>query len=110
MGALIAGADHIQQETGANTMRIHHTGWDADHARGHSSQLGASDTELTIAKKGTMKVTKQKDGPDGDVFPYIPDTVDLGLTNYWGEPVTSIIASGVTESKFSDLDTLDDPK
>jgi hypothetical protein len=62
MGLFIKHVGHIMNETGASVMVVHHTGKDeAKGARGHSSLLGALDTELFISTEGKIATTKQRD-------------------------------------------------
>lgn len=75
MGAFIVHVGRIMEETGAGVLAIHHCGKDeARGMRGHSSLLGAVDTELEIVrpspdqKSATITITKQKDGEDGIHF------------------------------------------
>jgi hypothetical protein len=75
MGAFISIIGAMQEATGAAVMVVHHSGKDeAKGLRGHSSLLGAVDTELECQKtsseesterRGILSVTKQKDGEDG---------------------------------------------
>lgn len=72
MGKIIYAADLIKRMTGACVLIVHHSGKDATAgARGHSSLLGAVDTELELLSAErilTLQVTKQKDGEDGQKF------------------------------------------
>lgn len=62
MGAFIKNVGHIMAETGATVLVVHHTGKDeAKGARGHSSLLGALDTEMFISVEGKIATTKQRD-------------------------------------------------
>jgi hypothetical protein len=71
MGAFITSCGHLQDEFKAALMVIHHSGKDAAKGlRGHSSLLGAVDTELELLRfedqpRGVLTVSKQKDGEDG---------------------------------------------
>ncbi len=71
MGAFITACGHLQDEFRSALMVIHHSGKDAAKGlRGHSSLLGAVDTELELLRfddqpKGVLTVSKQKDGEDG---------------------------------------------
>lgn len=89
MGAFIAHVSRLQEALGGPTiMIVHHCGKDeARGLRGHSSLLGAVDTELEVVKLseddsahriGQMTVTKQKDGEDGFKLNYRLDLVELG--------------------------------
>jgi hypothetical protein len=65
-------------------MIIHHSGKDQEKGlRGHSSLLGAVDTELQIWRNetqmsGTIRVSKQKDGEDGREIGFRMVAVDIG--------------------------------
>jgi len=73
MGAFITAAGAIQQRYTCGLLVVHHAGKDATKGlRGHSSLLGAVDTELEIIRiegaqppKGILHISKQKDGEDG---------------------------------------------
>ena len=71
MGAFITSCGHLQQVFDAALLIIHHSGKDqAKGLRGHSSLLGAVDTELELLRfddqpRGVVHISKQKDGEDG---------------------------------------------
>jgi len=79
MGAFIHNTGRIQRMLGCSLMVVHHSGKDAlKGLRGHSSLLGAVDTQLELAKidatpnlasqvagSGILTVSKQKDGETG---------------------------------------------
>jgi RecA-family ATPase len=79
MGAFIHNAGRIQRMLGCAMMVLHHSGKDATKGlRGHSSLLGAVDTQLELMKidatpnpsspiagSGILTISKQKDGQDG---------------------------------------------
>jgi RecA-family ATPase len=79
MGAFIHNAGRIQRMLGCAMMVLHHSGKDATKGlRGHSSLLGAVDTQLELMKvdaqpnpaspiagTGVLTISKQKDGQDG---------------------------------------------
>ena len=88
MGAFIRQVGFIQEELNTAVMIVHHSGKDeARGQRGHSSLLGAVDTELevsrasnaTIERFGQLTVTKQKDGDDGFQIGYKMEVVPLGV-------------------------------
>jgi hypothetical protein len=92
MGAWITGVGNLQRMFNVALMVLHHSGKDvAKGLRGHSSLLGAVDTELEILRfdgqpKGILTLTKQKDGEDGGRFAFKVVTVstkstDLGLSD-----------------------------
>jgi hypothetical protein len=79
MGAFIHNAGRIQRMLGCAMMVLHHSGKDQTKGlRGHSSLLGAVDTQLELMKidatpnpsspiagSGILTISKQKDGQDG---------------------------------------------
>jgi len=73
MGAFITAAGAIQGRYECGLLVVHHAGKDATKGlRGHSSLLGAVDTELEIIRiegadppRGILHISKQKDGEDG---------------------------------------------
>jgi hypothetical protein len=73
MGAFITAAGAIQGKYECSLLVVHHAGKDTTKGlRGHSSLLGAVDTELEIIRiegaqppKGILHISKQKDGEDG---------------------------------------------
>ena len=81
MGAWITGVGNLQRMFNVALMVLHHSGKDvAKGLRGHSSLLGAVDTELEIIRfdgqpKGILTLTKQKDGEDGGRFAFKVVTV-----------------------------------
>lgn len=72
MGKVIFAADLIRRMTGACVLIVHHSGKDSSAgARGHSSLLGAVDTELELkSAEGilALTITKQKDGAEGQTY------------------------------------------
>ena len=94
MGAVIARCKRLQDATGATVLLVHHSGKDASRgARGWSGLRGAVDVEIEITRKGDdrlAKVTKQKDGEDGALFPFRLLSVDLGQDSD-GVPLTSCV-------------------
>jgi hypothetical protein len=89
MGSFISNCGRLQEATGAALLVVHHSGKDASLGlRGHSSFLGAVDTQIEITRhtdqmSGTLKVTKQKDGKDGVEIHFSMETVNFD------EPTTS---------------------
>ena len=68
MGLLIAAAVEIRRVTNATVLLVHHPGKDLRKgSRGHSSLLGALDTEVLLVKKNgvlTLTCKKQKDAEE----------------------------------------------
>ncbi len=104
MGALIVGADMVRLGTGAVVVLVHHMGKDETRgARGHSSLKAALDTEIEVTAKDGIHVatvTKQRDLPSGDAFPFKLRPVELGHDED-DDPVTSCIVEP-TEQAPSD--------
>lgn len=73
---------------------VHHSGKDAARgARGWSGLRAASDGELEVSRDGdlrVLKVTKSKDGRDGDLFPFRLMVVPVGL-DIDGDELTSCV-------------------
>jgi hypothetical protein len=82
MGQFVINCDQMRQQTGAHVCVLHHLGKDQSRgARGHSLLKAALDTELTVTKTGrvgVIEVTKQRDHPDGEIFGFASEVVDLG--------------------------------
>jgi hypothetical protein len=81
MGAFIHNAGRLQRKLNCALMVLHHIGKDATKGlRGHSSLLGAVDTQLELQKlvtddhkegvagQGILTISKQKDGQDNLKF------------------------------------------
>jgi hypothetical protein len=113
MGAFITACGRIQQIVqGAGLMILHHSGKDATKGlRGHSSLLGAVDTELELLRfedsmKGIVTISKQKDGADNDRIGFEMVTVELPAPQgslQIGEPQTSL---AVNPSELGQFDAL----
>jgi hypothetical protein len=100
MGAFISSCGRIQSIVqDCALMILHHSGKDATKGlRGHSSLLGAVDTELELIRfedsmKGIIRTAKQKDGEDGTRIGFEMVSVELkppaGSLEI-GEPITSL--------------------
>jgi len=90
MGAFIHNAGRLQRKLNCALMVLHHSGKDATKGlRGHSSLLGAVDTQLELQKleqevkqdgvagKGVITVSKQKDGQDNIKFGFEMILIDI---------------------------------
>ena len=68
MGLLVAAVDEIRRVTGATVLLVHHPGKDPRKgSRGHSSLLGAVDTEILLRMDNgvlTLTCKKQKDAEE----------------------------------------------
>lgn len=113
MGAFITACGRIQEIVqGAGLMILHHSGKDATKGlRGHSSLLGAVDTELELLRfedsmKGIVTISKQKDGADNDRIGFEMVTVELPApqgTLQIGEPQTSLAVQPCELGQFDAL-------
>ena len=100
MGAFITSCGHIQKIIqDCALMILHHSGKDATKGlRGHSSLLGAVDTELELLRfedsmKGLIHISKQKDGEDNTRIGFEMVSVELAApagSLQIGDPVTSL--------------------
>jgi hypothetical protein len=71
MGKAVASADLLREQTGATVMLVHHTGWEGERSRGHSSLPGAVDTEIRVKKDGTAITVSCGKQRDAEPFPEI---------------------------------------
>lgn len=97
MGVLIHHADIIRDHTVATTMLVHHSGKDETKgSRGHSSLLGALDSEFKISREDnriTLEATAQRDLDTND------SAVSFLLTSYEQSAVVKLdvgFVDGVT--------------
>jgi len=103
MGAFITSAGALQDRYKCSLLAVHHAGKDATKGlRGHSSLLGAVDTELEIIRiegakppQGILHISKQKDGEDGQRmgFRMVEVTAgSAGVIDFEGEPSLVVVA------------------
>ena len=96
MGALVSHCEWLAAELDCFVLLVHHCGKDeARGLRGHSSLLGAIDTEIEVRRQrgevGTATITKQRDGADGTEFAFGLERVLLGHDDE-GDEVSSCVA------------------
>jgi len=96
MGAFIQAADMIRTRHQATVLLVHHTGHaDKTRARGAMALKAALDAEYRTDKDelGTVRLvaTKMKDAPEPEPMAFKPATVELGITDDMGLPVTSAV-------------------
>ena len=98
MARFVAHVDGLLREpTGACVMFVHHVGHgDKTRARGNSALRGAVDTEFRVCRDpdsgiATVECTKAKDWPRPEALHFAIRSVELGLEDEDGEPVTSAI-------------------
>jgi hypothetical protein len=102
MGMFVMNMTKIRHETKAHVAIVHHgtkgSGW--TNPRGHGSLEGADDAliEVTKAEDGSRqaKVIHAKDDPDGMVFPFLLDKVELD-TDEDGDPITTLVVVETAE-------------
>ena len=106
MGAFITAMGKVQEFLNCALMVLHHSGKDAAKGlRGHSSLLGAVDTELELLRfdeqmKGVLTISKQKDGADNERFGFEMVEVEirpagLGLS----DPMVSLAVQASDSAK-----------
>jgi hypothetical protein len=85
-------------------MVLHHSGKDlAKGLRGHSSLLGAVDTQLEILRfedqaKGIISLTKQKDGQDGIRHGFEMVEIEISSSSLGFDPVVSLAVQASDEA------------
>jgi len=107
MGAFIQATGKIQNRYKCSLMLLHHAGKDTTKGlRGHSSLLGAVDTQMEIMRfpettKGLILMSKQKDGEDGQRYGFEAITVDIDRSELGLENGSSLVieASEVGDTK-----------
>lgn len=112
MGAFIQATGKIQNRYRCSLMLLHHAGKDTTKGlRGHSSLLGAVDTQMEIIRfpetsKGVILMSKQKDGEDGQRYGFEAITVDIDRSDLGLENGSSLVieASEVGDMKTSDTE------
>lgn len=104
MGAFIATTGKIQEFLNCALMVLHHSGKDlAKGLRGHSSLLGAVDTQLELLRfeeqqKGVISLTKQKDGADGVRIGFEMVDVQINESTLGFDAVTSLAVQASDEA------------
>ena len=106
MGAFITAMGKIQEFLNCALMVLHHSGKDAAKGlRGHSSLLGAVDTELELLRfdeqmKGVLTISKQKDGADNDRFGFEMVEVEIRSAGLdLSDPVISLAVQASDDAK-----------
>jgi hypothetical protein len=110
MGAFITAAGAIQGKYECSLLVVHHAGKDATKGlRGHSSLLGAVDTELEIIRiegaqppKGILHISKQKDGEDGQHIGFRMVEVTTGSSGVIDFEGTSSLAVEADDQAIND--------
>ena len=98
MGKALAHCRRLHQATGALILLVHHSGKDAARgARGWSGLKAAADVEIEVLREGdhrSMRVSKLKDGSEGQELPFKLVPIVLGLDED-GDEVTSCVVEHV---------------
>jgi len=105
MTAFVASCDRIWKELECFVLIIHHVGKDAAQGlRGHSSLLGAVDTEIEVTSLDgadgeykAFKTLKQRDGEDNIEFGFKLNTHTIGIDTD-GEQLTTCVVEHVSHS------------
>lgn len=98
MGRVISVVDELTKNLRATVILVHHTTRGSDHARGSNSIRAALETELYVRRTkgmtGVIKVTKQKNGPDGEEIPFelAPVRESLVVRSSAADPFTTPVA------------------
>jgi hypothetical protein len=96
MGAYIRAADTLQKVFDCLVVIIHHCGIDESRPRGHSSQTGAVDVQISVKKDAagivTSTVELAKDMAEGATLASRLEVVELGLDQD-GDPITSCVCN-----------------
>jgi hypothetical protein len=104
MGSFTISMGKIQEFLKCALMVLHHSGKDTTKGlRGHSSLLGAVDTQLEILRfeeqpKGIISLTKQKDGQDGIRIGFEMVEVEIGGSSLGFDPTISLAVQASDEA------------
>lgn len=96
MGDYIKAADHIRETLHCAVIIIHHSGYDATHARGHTSLAAAIDTQISVKRDKERDnaviatLDLMKDGEQGGEIVSRLESVEVGVDDE-GDPITSCI-------------------
>lgn len=95
MGRVLSHCKLLHRQTGALVVLIHHSGKDATKgARGWSGLRAAADAEIEVTRNGdyrAARVTKMKDGGDGESWNFKLKQLVLGLDQYGDEESSCIV-------------------
>jgi hypothetical protein len=94
MGKVLSHCKSLHKATGALIVLVHHSGKDATKgARGWSGLKAAADAEIEVTRNGdyrTVRVSKMKDGQDGQQWTFKLMPVLLGIDND-GDEISSCV-------------------
>lgn len=120
VGPVLARCERIATALNCHVMIVHHMNAEGSKPRGHTSIFANLDNVITVSKiegqhdhsnpngRGRQireaKVTKQKDGEDGQSWRFTLPSVELGL-DADGEPITSCVVASPVNSALEGVDT-----
>jgi hypothetical protein len=100
MAAYVRAADTIREAFDCAVIIVHHCGHGGERPRGHSSLIGAVDTQIAVKRDaaGNIMATLElsKDGEAGAEIVSRLEGVDVGVDED-GEPITSCVIVAVDE-------------
>lgn len=111
IGKALGHCKRLHELTGALVLLIHHSGKDQTKgARGWSGLRAAADAEIEVTREATgrcLRLTKNKDGEDGQEWGFDLDIVEIGIDEDM-DPITSCVVvetavpakGGVAERKL----------
>lgn len=95
MGRVLSHCKLLHRKTGALVVLIHHSGKDATKgARGWSGLRAAADAEIEVTRNGDFRaarVSKMKDGGDGETWNFKLKQLVLGIDQYGDEESSCIV-------------------
>lgn len=111
MTAFVAGCDRLRALYGSTVLIVHHSGHgDKTRARGSMALKGAVDVEYRLEKDADgvvcMTIGKPpKDFQPPDPMAFVIRSVDLGISDMGGEPVTAPIFDQIDYEPGADITT-----
>jgi hypothetical protein len=111
MGAAVASLKRLRDRHGCAVVAVHHLGKDSSRgARGHSSLLGALDTEITVigdpqgaVRTRTIEVTKVRDGDrTGPIGWFALRVIELGFDEDGDAETSCVVEPTVEEAEGPD--------
>jgi AAA domain len=95
MSAYIAASDRIREEFSCAIIVVHHCGLNETRPRGHTSLIGALDSQLACTRDTAgnvvVEVELMKDGEEGEVIASKLEKVIVGTNRDGGEITTCVI-------------------
>lgn len=88
--------------TGIPVLIVHHSNAKGERSRGHSALEGQAGTRIRVYENGTglhvAEVEKQRNGLKGKAHGFRFETVDLGMLDDRGNPISSVVAVPTNEA------------